>query len=94
LKRCNPNGERSIALLQEGIHIKQHQKQRENYFVFVKNQKQKSLNSQKGLSQRTNEQASKFKDDEVLSVTVRRRELRQTHGKTKSLGLESPKPQT
>ncbi len=30
----------------------------------------------------------------MLSVTVQRRELWQTHGKTKSLGLESPKPQT
>jgi hypothetical protein len=68
LKRCSPNGECSISLLQEGIHIKQCQKQRENYFVFVENQKQKSLSSQKGSPQRTNERASKFKDEEVVSV--------------------------
>jgi hypothetical protein len=47
---------------------------RESFFV-VEKQKQKSFSSQEGSPQRIIEQASKFKEEEVLSVTVRRREL-------------------
>jgi hypothetical protein len=75
LRRCStPSSECSISFLQDRIHIKKSETKRESIFA-VEKQKQKSFSSQKGSPQGTNEQASKFKEEEVLSVTVRRREL-------------------
>jgi hypothetical protein len=57
----------------------------------VEKQKQKSFSSQKGSPQGTNEQASKFKEEEVLSVTVRRREKQRACGlRVQNLRLPPP----